>query len=197
MGKVNIIKKSRKEYTCDRCKQLIPVGSTYYRGDVYFGRTIIRCNKCKLEGWEVTSSDYQLSVGAIVNRWREDYEIGETTHEEIMDALQEIRDDLEDRLSNMPEQLQYSESGELLQDRIDCIDGAISDLCVIDVDDMKLECADDYACENSQDIHIEDDDISWEHVIGVFGEDAEKSLEERLNERIADCIDEALEQIEV
>lgn len=49
MGKVTIIKKSRKECKCGKCGNIIPVGSRYYRGELNFARDIIRCDSCKLE----------------------------------------------------------------------------------------------------------------------------------------------------
>ncbi|MCD8221091.1 MAG: hypothetical protein LUD07_02655 [Clostridiales bacterium] len=54
MGKVQYIKKSRKEYTCGKCRQSIPVGSPYYRGILNFHQPIIRCVSCGLKSYEVT-----------------------------------------------------------------------------------------------------------------------------------------------
>lgn len=139
MGKITRVKKSRKEYTCGRCRKKIEVGQPYLRGDLNFARPVIRCCRCGLQPWEVTTSDYQLSVGEIVYRWQENYDISQEGVDSMVCDLESIRDDLQDRLDNMPEGLQQAETGQLLQDRIDQLDGAISDLQNIDFDDMEDE----------------------------------------------------------
>ena len=135
MGKITRIQKSRKENTCGRCRKKIEVGQPYLRGDLNFARPVIRCCKCGLEPWEVTTSDYQLSVGEVVYRWQENYEVTEEGRDSMVCDLESIRDDLQDRLDNMPEGLQQGDTGQLLQDRIDQLDAAISDLENIDFDE--------------------------------------------------------------
>lgn len=135
MGAITRIKSSRKEWTCGRCRTKIEKGQPYLRGDINFAPPVIRCCKCGLEPWEVTTSDYQLSVGEIVYRWSSNYEANEDGRDSIVSDLESIRDDLQDRLDNMPESLQQGDTGTLLQDRIDSLDSAISDLENIDFED--------------------------------------------------------------
>lgn len=151
MGKITKVKKSRKEYTCSRCGKKIEIGSPYLRGDLNFSRPIIRCCKCGLEHWEVTTSDYQLNVGEIIHRWNEHYEPNEDGVQSIIEELETIRDDLQDRLDNMPEGLQQGDSGALLQDRIDSLDSAIVDLESIETDDED-ESAEDMEDRISEEI---------------------------------------------
>lgn len=132
MGKITKVLKSRNEYTCGRCLQKIEKGSPYLRGDLNFSRPVIRCCKCGLQPWEVTTSDYQLSVGEIVYHWQDNYDVSEEGRDEIISELESIKDDLEGRLENMPEGLQEGDAGQLLQERIDCLESAISDLESID-----------------------------------------------------------------
>lgn len=139
MGKITKVQKSRKEYTCGRCGKKIEVGQPYLRGDLNFSSPVIRCCKCGLQHWEVTTSDYQLSVGEIVYRWQDNYDVSEDGRDNIVSDLEYIRDDLQDRLDNMPEGLQQGDTGQLLQDRIDSIDAAISDLENIDFDEFDPE----------------------------------------------------------
>lgn len=137
MGKVNFIQKSRKECKCHKCGKTIPIGSQYYRGSLRFQNDIIRCKECGLKSWEVTTSWYQLEVGDIVYNWQEYYEISEAPSE-ITEALEGIRDMCQENLDNMPESLQYSETGEMLQERIDMLDEVISEIEYIEVDEEKL-----------------------------------------------------------
>lgn len=128
MATITRVQKSRKEYVCGRCRTKIEKGQSYLRGDLNFSKPVIRCCKCGLEPWEVTTSEYQLNVGEIVYRWHENYEVSEEGRDNIVSGLTDIKDELQDRLDNMPESLQQGDTGQLLQDRIDAIDSAISDL---------------------------------------------------------------------
>ena len=143
MGKVVKVKSSRKEWKCSRCRGVISVGSPYFKGELNFHKPIIRCCKCGLEWWEVTTSDYQLSVGEVLYRWHENYEANEDGRDSIVSDLEAVRDELQDHLDNMPESLQYSETGQILQDRIDALESAISDLESIDFDDTEEDEGED------------------------------------------------------
>ena len=138
MGQITQVKKSRKAYKCSRCGKEIPVGSEYLRGDLNFSKPIIRCVKCGLQSWEDTTSDFQLRAGEAVYRWEENYstdavDLAETV-ESLKSDLEELRDELQDRLDNMPESLQDSDTGNTLQERIDSLDEAISELESVDAE---------------------------------------------------------------
>lgn len=135
MGKITRVQKSRKEYVCGRCRTKIEKGQPYLKGELNFSKPVIRCCKCGLEAWEVTTSDYQLSVGEIVYRWRDNYEANEQGRDEIVDELTSIIDDLQDRLDNMPEGLRDGDTGVLLQERIDYLEEAITELEDIDFEE--------------------------------------------------------------
>ena len=130
------VKKSRKEYRCSKCGEIIPVGSAYIRGDLNFSKPIIRCTKCGLKGYEVTTSEYVRSVGPIVEDWRDSYLPNEEGRDSIVDELGNIRDELQDHFDNMPEGLQYGDTGQLLEERISYLDDAISELENIDFEDF-------------------------------------------------------------
>lgn len=143
MGKVCKIQRSRKEHKCSKCGAVIEVGSPYLKGELNFHAPIVRCVKCGLQSWEVTSSDYLLSVGKVINCWQEDYSADESGVESIVSDLESIRDELQDRLDNMPESLQNADTGTVLSDRIDSIDSVISDLENIDCDADEDESEED------------------------------------------------------
>lgn len=148
MGKITKVQKSRKEYTCGRCRQKIEVGQPYLRGDLNFSCPVIRCCKCGLEHWEVTTSDYQLSVGELMYHWQKNYSANEEGRDSIVSELEYIRDEQQERLDNMPEGLQQGDTGMLLQDRIDCLESAISELEDIDFDDPEQD-------EDMEDVYTE------------------------------------------
>lgn len=136
------VKKSRKECVCGRCRKVIPVGSSYFRGDLNFSKPVIRCTECGLEGWEVTTSEYQLSVGEIVYRWSNNYDADEAGRDNLVEDLENIKSEVEDRFDAMPDSLQYGDTGMLLQERIDGLDAAINELYEIDFDEESEESVD-------------------------------------------------------
>lgn len=205
MGKVQIIKKSRKEYKCSKCGKVIPAGSRYYKGEINFGPTIIRCTECGLESWEVTTSDYQLQAGEIVYRWRENYGVSQDGIDSIVSDLESLRDELQDRLDNMPEGLQDGDVGQLLQERIDTLEDAISEMESIDVDSIQEEKLSDYV--DGLDFEDEDSDLdedslqsysdAEEYLKSKDREDDWTEMESNVNEAVEEAIDEALSGIEV
>lgn len=181
MGKIERINKSRKEFTCSKCRKIIPKGSPYLRGVLNFHPDIIRCTSCGLKSYEVTTSDYIQQVGAIIEDWQETYSVED--YQSIADELTSIKDDLQDRLDSMPEQLQYSETGELLQERIDGLDDAINQLEQIDEDTLKQEVID------------ERDDLSEDTDWDTIPDDLQDELYTEYDEKLSEAINEALGDI--
>ena len=196
MGKVTYIKKARKEHKCRKCGVVIPVGAPYYKGEINFHPDIVRCIGCKLERWEVTTSEYALSVGEIVFKWKENYDIGEETPTDIAESLQEILDECQEKLDNMPESLQCSPTGEILQERIDNLESVIGDLEAIDIEDLKSQSV--------ESVMAELDDYDEEKTYN-YDEEVEKGQENGiaddltsdLNGRIEQEIEDALSSVEV
>lgn len=188
MGKVQIIQKSRKEHKCKKCGKVIPVGSKYYKGSINFHPDIIMCTDCKLECWEVTTSDYQLQVGEIIYRWQENYGIDESTADNIASDLEGIRDELQDKLDNMPEQLQDSDTGTLLQERIDSLESAIDELNNIDIDMLKNDVIEE-ECDTEE-------ELSWDELLSS-DDVKEDILIECFNNKMVEAIDEIMSTIEM
>lgn len=142
--------KARKEYKCSKCGETIKVGETYLKGTPFRRSPVIRCMKCGLRGWEL-SSDYVQGVGRICDCWEEDYGCDEDTAQSIADELDTIKDDCQDSLDNMPEGLQEGDTGQLLQERIDNLDSVVSDLECIDYDTIKENAKADVDSEEGTD----------------------------------------------
>lgn len=178
MGKIKEIQKSRKECKCSKCGNIIPVGSKYLRGILNFHPDIIRCTSCGLKYWEVTTSDYIQRVAPILNEWQEQG----YSYEDILTEFTELRDELQDRLDNMPESLQDSESGQTLQERIDGLEEACNQLEEISKEDIlndnigKLIKREDATADNLT-------DEEWEVVYTAT------------DEEIAYLVDEALQNV--
>lgn len=139
MGKIERIAKSRKDYVCSSCRQVIPKGSPYLKGLLRYSPTIIRCTKCGLKWYEVTTSDYIRDVGRIVEDWEEDFTVENGVWDEIASVLEEIMDGCNERLSNMADQLQETGTGLILQERIESLEAAIDDLQSCSMEDFLRE----------------------------------------------------------
>lgn len=165
--------KARKEYKCSKCGETIKVGETYLKGTPFRRPPVIRCTKCGLRNWELSSSEYTQGVGRVCDCWEEDYGCDENTAQSIADELSNILDNTQDSLDNMPEGLQEGDTGQLLQERIDCLDDVISELESIDYESIKENAKDDVDAEEGTDEY-------------------ETELEEKTKEALTDTINEAL-----
>ena len=171
--------KARKEYKCSMCGETIKVGDTYLKGTPFRRSPVIRCTKCGLRSWELSSSEYVQGVGRVCDCWEEDYGCDEDTAQSIADELDTIKDNCQDSLDNMPEGLQEGDTGRLLQERIDCLDDVISELENIDYDSIKASVEQDFDSEFEED--------SPEYQNELAGE-IETALVDTINEALG-CLD--------
>lgn len=120
--------KCRKQITCSKCGEPIKVSEEYLKGTPFHRKPICRHLKCGLRSWELSNSDFVQTCGSLQDDWQSNYGIGEDTISDITSELEELRDNCQDSLDNMPESLQDSETGEMLQERIDNVESVISEL---------------------------------------------------------------------
>jgi hypothetical protein len=171
MPRVNRVEKCRKSPgKCGKCGDTIAVGSPYVfwafmvggRG----GPKIIRCGKpvCQPKGSELTQSEY---MGTIL-RLQEDTVFDGTNvdditqqRDELVEELTNLRDETQGKLDNMPEGLQQGSSGETLQERIDNLEGYISDLEGVDISEFEDEEPED---EKKKEKWVEDRDAHYEAI---------------------------------
>ena len=136
MAKIKRVK-ARNQYTCSKCGKVIEKGDEYLRGERFRSTPLIRCTSCGIRDWELSSSEYVQGVGKICDEWEETYGIDNI--EDIVNDLEDIKDCCESSLENMPEGLQDGDVGTLLQERIDALDDAITNLEDIDISDLKAD----------------------------------------------------------
>lgn len=171
--------KARKEYKCSKCGETIKVGDTYLKGTPFRRSPVIRCMKCGLRSWELSSSDYVQGVGRVCDCWEEEYGRNEDTAQQIADELTSIQDMCQDSLDNMPEGLQEGDTGQLLQERIDTLGDVISELESIDYDTIKEEAQSDF-------------DSEYEEGTPEY----QNELEGEIESQLIDAINEALGQLD-
>lgn len=118
------------------------------KGESYYWWKFKNCGKSRSLTYpkpsQLTRSPYLGSVYDLIDQVNafepEPGEEGviETFGEEITEGITEIRDQCQESLDNMPESLQYSPTGELLQERIDACDSAESE-CMPEEPDQWVE----------------------------------------------------------
>ena len=144
MAKV-LEQKSRKEYICSKCKRTINIGEKYKKIVAMYRKPTIVCCDCKIARSELTTSEYYS--------WLYDFQdnINIETLEDAQEALEEIemqKDELEEKYDNIPEQLQDAGAGCILQERIESLEEAYSEVEAL-INEI----------ENFEDEDIEDHDV--------------------------------------
>lgn len=200
MGKVKYIKQCRKEQKCNKCGSVIPVGGSYYKGELFRMRPIVRCAKCGLKHYEVTTSDYIQNVGRIAEDWQEDYAVEDGVWDSIAESLEEIKGECEERLENIPEQLRDADAGSTLQERIDTLESAIYELGNGSFDEFLRQAYDELDEEEQAVIDKEAEQRSgdyedWFAEFCESGNEVAVTWKEAVDEAIISFIDDALSEL--
>ena len=135
MPKVTHVKKARKEFKTTEDGVQIKKGDSYYWWKFRMGG--YRTSSISPRPQQLTQSGYKISIMDIndtINNITPDDSL-QSQIEDIVSELQNIMDEQQERLDSMPEQLQESSSsGEMLRERIDNLESAISELEGIDTE---------------------------------------------------------------
>lgn len=121
--------------------------------------------------------------------------------DDIKSRLEELKETTEGSLENMPEGLQQGDTGQLLQERIDALDNAISEMEGIDFDYDEQD-EDDLREEAIEELgltpHDKDDEEEGEDAEEIneagFTEDEEKQIESKIEEKKDEHLQEWLDE---
>lgn len=151
MPRVHHVKSARKADKSNNIK----VGDEYYWWAFRLGRSSRKVkSKTPPKRSQLTMSEYYGTLYALQENTNfhsagSSSEL-ESMRDDLVGELESLRDEQEEKRSNMPEGLQDSNSGELLQERYDELDGVIDELNGVDIpdgvnddDDKKSEEKDD------------------------------------------------------
>lgn len=123
MPRVTFVKAARKDNPV--CKK----GESYFWWKFRYGGK--RYSLVRPRPSQLTQSAYYGSIRSLSERvddfYCTEYEEFESLKDEVIDELQNIGQECQDGLDNMPESLQYSPTGELLQERIDACENGQSE----------------------------------------------------------------------
>jgi len=107
----------------------------------------------------------------------------------IKTELEDLRDTTQESLDNMPENLQYSPTAELLQERVDALETAIDELDAIDLDYNETD-EDELKELVADDLGIDTDSDDWDSEI------TEEQIEEKRQELESEWVQEKLEELQ-
>lgn len=187
MPRVTFVKSARKDNPV--CKK----GESYYWWKFRYGGkrfSLTRPRQSQLTQSAYYGTLYSMQEGI------EDYELDsyddfETLKDDISGQIQDLSSETQDSLDNMPDQLQYSPTGELLQERIDALDGAESELDYIDefeFDRVDFEDAfepsdfeDEEEMEAERSGHEESEDDREQEEFNAWAMDAKSAMIEALD----------------
>jgi len=178
MARAKFVKKARKDIKGTDIKK----GDSYYWWKFKFGQKQV--SKTQPKASQLTQSDFLGTIYDIQDRISELTTNDDLSSEveSIVSDLESLRDECEEKRSNMPEQLQDTGSGEILQNRYDAIDEMIDELqsveTDVDEDDIEQEIRD----SNEMDGDDETVDEYDSRIQDLIDEEIENKKEEILSE---------------
>ena len=211
MPRVTFVKSARKNNSV--CKK----GESYYWWKFRYGGK--RESLTRPRPSQLTQSAYYGTVRSLEESI-EDANIQDndeliSVRDDIQSELENLRDETQESLDNMPESLQYSPTGELLQERIDAVEEAINEVECIeefdeeepDIDDFDQDCPDCDGTGDNPDYDADDEDNeegdedcstcsgTGEGVIDEEFHVAQNEWQESLNSHVEEKVNELSEAV--
>jgi len=132
--RVHFVKKARKD------NPAVKAGESYYWWKFRYGGK--RYSKIRPKPWQLTQSPFLQELYMLEDWLANLNELDEDCRGELVDKLREMQEECENSLYNMPDHLQEtSESGQLLQERINYLDEWASAVENIDLESTSPEDA--------------------------------------------------------
>jgi hypothetical protein len=181
MAKVETVKSARKDYPDEGIKK----GDTYYKWSFNFGGTYR--SKTYPKPSQLTMSPFHSEYYSIGEDLEDDLNLASSAEdlqsavENAIGRIEDLSSTTEDSLNNMPEQLQESDTGQMLQERIDGLQDWMGNLESVDLEYEGIDPADpDYPTRNEAELD----------------EDFAQRVQEWENERLQEWIAEKVSEIE-
>ena len=194
------VKGKREGQTLSKTDRTIPRDDTdaifIAKGESYywwqFQKSPKQYSKTRPRASELTQSAYYSTLYSIVEQI-EDFSADSAEElsdfaENIKTELEDLRDTTQESYDNMPENLQYSPTADLLQERVDSLESGISEIESIDFDyeeedeeELKQTIADEQGIDTDVD--------GWE-------DEVENFIEEKRQELLSEWLQEKLEELQ-
>lgn len=179
MPRVTFVKKAQKaQGQCGKCGVKIRIGDSCRWWKFRYGGRRVRCAKtaCAPKASDLTQSEFYSTLYSIQDSLEE--AVANQSPDDMRAAADELRglgEECSDKRSNMPDSLQYSETGELLETR--------SDECSSRADEIE-SAADD----------LDNLTTDWEDYASEEGiEREEGESDEDFKSRVTETMDQAIE----
>lgn len=160
MTKANFVKKARKDYPEHGIKR----GDSYWWWQFRFSKHVYKSLKQPRKS-QLTQSEHLSAIYEIEERIEDMQPVDIDTGciDEIIGDIETVRDTCQERLDNMPEQLQDSNSGSILQEYIEALENWQQELegvdLYIDEDSLQSEAENEWEDEHREDeIQLAEDD---------------------------------------
>ena len=154
MPQVHHVSKCRRSPgACSLCSKEIATGEPYYWWQFAFAPKSIRCDNHPPKPKDLTRSAFWGTLLGIQEEdfsGAEDTDAVESLRDDVVSQLEDLKSEIEGNLSNMPDSLQQGSTGELLQERIDALDEAISNLQGVDCTAAEPDDDDDDEAKQEQ-----------------------------------------------
>ena len=130
MARAHFVKKARKTIRGTGIKK----GDSYWWWKFRYGEKQV--SKTQPKDSQLTQSEF---LGSIYAAQESLADPGDTldeirsTVETVLDDLNSLRDETDDKFNNMPESLQQGDTGQLLEDRVQNVEQMIDDLEAVDI----------------------------------------------------------------
>lgn len=131
MPRVHFVQKARKD------NPAVKKGESYYWWKFRYGGK--RYSATRPRGSQLTQSAYFGTIRSLGEQVEDfsttSYEDIQGLKEDMVSELENLRDETQEKLDNMAEyNLEYSPTGEMLQERVDALESAIDEIDMIDED---------------------------------------------------------------
>jgi len=178
MARTHYVKKARKDVPNSDIKK----GESYYWWKFRFGSK--HTSRTPPKQSQLTQSEFLGTIYDIEDRISGlDYDDLESEIPDIISELENLREECEEKRGNMPEQLQDSGSGEMLQNRSDSVQEMIDELEGIDIDiDIDEEDIRNDIKENAEKENDETQEDFKERINEETDEEIENKKQEVLDE---------------
>jgi len=174
----HLVKKARKDYPEVGIKK----GESYYWWKFNFSRMIYR-SKTPPKRSQLIHSPFLAQVADIEDQIQSaTYDDWESIKDSVVSDLESLRDEQEEKRSNMPEQLQECDSGNTLQERYDGLDEMINELGAVDIEEIDEE---DVRQEVESELKKEENETE---------EDFKARVDEEIRDRVETKKEESLEE---
>jgi chemotaxis protein histidine kinase CheA len=180
--RINRVAKARKSPgTCGGCGKEIPVGAPYKWIKFRFGGKRFRCGDCDFKGSDLTQSAFLGQTSDLNDRISELANLEEPSEirdeiEDIVSEFNNLADECESNRENMPEQLQDSDTGSMLEERASTCRDVADNLEGVDCD------FDEEAARSEAKTEFEEETTEAERS-EMDQEDIDAAIEEKFDEK--------------